>query len=220
MNSHFPFINIHTHKISDTDVSILNVSDIVFLNPHQQFVSIGLHPWTINKVDADKTLELIRERSKDKNVVAIGEFGLDKLIDVDTHLQETLFREQITIAEHVHKPIIIHCVKAFDNLIRIKKEIKITVPVIVHGYNNNVQIANELLKNGFYISLGKALLNEESNASKVISLIPDELLFLETDDSDFTINEVYEAASKHLKKDIELLKQLIYKNYIRIFNHE
>ncbi len=220
MNSNFPFINIHTHKISDTDVSILNVSDIVFLNPHQQYVSIGLHPWTINKVGADKTLELIRERSKDKNVVAIGECGLDKLIDVDFHLQEKLFREQISIAEKVQKPIIIHCVKAFDDLIRIKKEMKIAVPLIVHGYNNNIQIANELIKNGFYISLGNALLNMESNASKVISTIPVEHLFLETDDSDFTIKELYESADKHLQMDIELLKQLVYKNYIKIFSHE
>ena len=220
MNSNFPFINIHTHKISDTDVSILNVSDIVFLNPHQQYVSIGLHPWTINKVGADKTLELIRERSKDKNVVAIGECGLDKLIDVDFHLQEKLFREQISIAEKVQKPIIIHCVKAFDDLIRIKKEMKIAVPLIVHGYNNNIQIANELIKNGFYISLGNALLNMESNASKVISTIPVEHLFLETDDSDFTIKELYESADKHLRMDIELLKQLVYKNYIKIFIHE
>ena len=220
MKLHFPFINIHTHKISDTDVLILNVSDIVFLNPHQQYVSIGLHPWTIKKVDADKTLELIKERSKDINVVAIGECGLDKVIDVDIHLQKKLFKEQITIAEQVRKPIIIHCVKAFDELIRIKREMKITVPLIVHGYNNNIQIANELIRNGFYLSLGKALLKEESNASKVISIIPVEYLFLETDDSDFTIKEVYEAAARHLQRDVESLKEIIYNNYSRIFNHE
>lgn len=215
-----PFIDIHSHKAADNGFSIYNLSLESIIKIENKQVSIGIHPWFINLNTIENDMLLLKQWAGNKNVVAIGECGIDKLVTIDLSIQEKIFKEQIIIAEQIHKPIIIHCVKAFDDLIRIKKEMKITVPLIVYGYNNNLQIATELIKNGFCISLGKALLIEESNASKVISAIPFEHLFLETDDSDFTIKEVYEAAAKHLKKDIELLKQLIYKNYIKIFNHE
>ncbi|MDZ7934269.1 MAG: TatD family hydrolase [Emticicia sp.] len=98
-------------------------------------------------------------------------------------LQEEIFIKQIRIAEEVKKPIIIHCVKCFNELISIKKIIRPKVPMIVHGFNNNLTIAQMLLERGFYISLGAAILQENSNAAQLLTQIPLEKLFLETDDA-------------------------------------
>ena len=101
-----------------------------------------------------------------------------------------------------------------------KQELNYTLPIIIHGYNNNTIIANQLLKNEFYLSFGKAIMNENSNASKIISTIPIEKLFLETDDSEISIEDIYNAAAKCINVEPELLKIDIYKNYNRVFTHE
>ena len=101
-----------------------------------------------------------------------------------------------------------------------KLELNYTLPIIIHGYNNNAIIANQLLKKGFYLSFGKAIMNENSNPSKIISTIPIEKLFLETDDSEISIENIYNAAAKCINVEPELLKINIYKNYNRVFTHE
>ena len=165
MKEQTPYINIHTHQIFGKDeLFIINLSPERYVD--SGYCSVGIHPWYINFSSLEKDLVKLGSLASEKNVLAVGECGLDRLIDVPLDKQEVVFKEQLYIAEQVQKPVIIHCVKAFDSLIRIKKECKITVPLIVHGYNNNQQILLELLKNGFYISFGKALLQEGSNASK------------------------------------------------------
>jgi len=221
MNNVIPYINIHTHQATAEDeLSIFNAHD--HFNPRTSniYVSIGIHPWNIQIINSKEFLDSIKTNAAAKNVLAIGECGLDKLIDTDLKIQEDLFKQQIHIAEAVKKPLIVHCVKAFDELIRIKKELNVRVPMIVHGYNNNEQIAVKLLENKFYFSFGKALLNENSNASKIISTIPIGQLFLETDDTDIPIKSIFEKASRYLQIDEAALKEKIYLNFKRIFTNE
>jgi len=221
MNNVIPYINIHTHQATAEDeLSIFNAHD--HFNPWTSniYVSIGIHPWNIQIINSKEFLDSIKTNAAAKNVLAIGECGLDKLIDTDLKIQEDLFKQQIHIAEAVKKPLIVHCVKAFDELIRIKKELNVRVPMIVHGYNNNEQIAVKLLENKFYFSFGKALLNENSNASKIISTIPIGQLFLETDDTDIPIKSIFEKASRYLQIDEAALKEKIYLNFKRIFTNE
>jgi len=149
------YINLHTHFFSSEAgvISIMNafIDDVFQKN---NFYSLGIHPWNIRKINADEVLSNLTEIAQYKNVLAIGECGLDKLIDIDLKEQERIFVAQIKIAEQLRKPLIIHCVRAFDDLIRIKKEMKISVPMIVHGYNNTQQIAEQLSKTEFYLSFG------------------------------------------------------------------
>jgi TatD DNase family protein len=213
-----PYINIHTHHHSDeTDViSLLNTDAAPSSETANALVTIGVHPWHIQNT----TIDFIKKNAGNKKVVAIGECGLDKLIDTDIKTQVNVFIEQIKIAELHKKPLIIHCVKAFDDLIRIKKALQISVPMVVHGFNNNEQIAKELIKNGFYISLGKALLIEDSNASKIIKQIPSHQLFLETDDADISIKRIFETASQRLSIQEAQLKNLIFQNFKKMFQYE
>jgi TatD DNase family protein len=164
-------------------------------------------------------LEFVRQNASSEKVFAIGECGLDKIINVPLEEQKRIFVEQIKIAEQNKKPLIIHCVKAFDELIKIKNELQIKVPIVIHGFNNNGKIAQQLLKSGFYISLGKALMQDDSNAQKLITQINPEKLFLETDDGNYSIKSIFDKASKLLNIDVEALKKQIMLNFKKLLNN-
>lgn len=117
---------------------------------------------------------------------------------------------QVELAEQARKPLIIHCVKAYPDLIRVRKGVKTTVPWIIHGFNNNEQILNQLLEHGFYISVGPQLLNPRSNAFRLLRKIPLYALFLESDDRDVRIEAIYESAASELGIGEEELKRVIW----------
>lgn len=214
------YINIHSHHSQKTDDEIV----VKNLAPNQysvdDYCSVGIHPWFVKEAEFENDLLLLTELATKKNVLAIGECGLDKLVDTDFLLQEYVFKQQIKIAEQVRKPIIVHCVKAFDALVKIKKDLNITVPMIVHGYNNNKQIAEQLVKNDFYLSFGKALLKNDSNASDIIAITPNDKFFLETDDSELSIQSVYETAASLKGLQIEELKKQLILNFKTVFYNE
>jgi TatD DNase family protein len=219
-NRFVKFINIHTHHEENDAISILNIfTDVLKITMHN-FVSIGLHPWHVQQENVQLKLAELRINATHPHVKAIGECGLDRLTEADLAVQIPVFTEQISIAEAVKKPLIVHCVKAFDELLRIKKSQKITVPLIVHGYNNNTIIAGQLLQNGCYLSFGKALLQENSNAQKMIQELDYEHFFLETDDADVSIKIVYEMAASLKNIPVEELKEKMMLNFKRLFSYE
>jgi TatD DNase family protein len=179
---------------------------------------VGIHPWHIDTKQLIGQFFLLEDLCKKENVKAIGEIGLDKSIEIPLELQTRVFEQQIEIADYHQKPIIIHCVRAFYELISIKKRIKTQIPFIIHGFNKNEQVLEELIKNGFYISLGAALLQPESNASQVISLIPSDKLFLETDVKDLPIQQIFLAAADKLQIEMSTLKSTINNNYQHLFS--
>ena len=171
----------------------------------------------MEELSIESQLESLKVNSKAQNVLAIGECGLDRNVAIDLAKQIQVFEAQIVIAESVQKPLIIHCVRCFSELISIKKRHKPSIPMIVHGYNNNLEILAQLLKNDFCISLGGALLRTNSNASKALDVIPNNRLFLETDDATICISSIYEAAAEQKGLPIEELKLLIYENFQTCF---
>ena len=94
---------------------------------------------------------------------------------------------------------------------------KSSVPWVIHGYNNNRQILQQLLEHGFYISVGTALLNARSNIFQLLRTIPLDVLFLENDDKKVEIHVIYETASTILGIDVETLKEIIWRNYNGVF---
>jgi TatD DNase family protein len=177
------------------------------------WISAGIHPWYINKEDWQKDLQTLKKWIDNEQVMAIGECGLDRLAQVSIAQQLLVFDAQVKLAEQVQKPVIIHCVRAFNELIQWKLQNKPFVALIIHGFNNKQEVAQQLLAHGFYFSLGTALVNPNSNASKVIKLIPIERLFLENDDRETPIEAVYEAAANHLEITISELKNQIWTNF-------
>jgi len=210
------FIDIHTHKkqLSENVFSVANKYPVSldFTSPF----SIGIHPWFINKNKIEAELLILAKKLQHKNCVALGECGLDKVIKTDFELQKTVFKKQIQLSEKHQKPLIIHCVKAYQDIVELKKELKPTQVWLVHGFNKNWQVAQSLLKNGILLSFGTAMINHKK-LQEVVAKVPLEKLFLETDDKDDTIVEVYVKVAKLKGVPLEILQQKIQENFKQLF---
>lgn len=214
-------LNFHTHTLakdeSENSIYNLMIHDAETVNNvRHQWVSVGVHPWYGSDKDWQKQVEVVGEISRLPWVLAIGECGLDRLIEMHLDTQMKIFEAQVALAEQVQKPVIIHCVRAFNELLGWKKKTKLTIPLIVHGFNSNPQIAAQLVQHGFYISLGGALLKSGSNAQKALTNIPLHRLFLENDDKDISIFSLYEAAAQRLEISISALEAQIWRNFATV----
>ena len=212
------FLNLHTHHYTNQP----DVLELVNQYPHEfndlvPNYSIGIHPWYIveDRIEAD--FEFLESKLTDEKCLAIGECGLDKRIALSMDLQQNIFEKHLALAEKYQKPVIIHCVAAFQELIAITKNRKVSVPMIVHGFSKNELVAKELLANGFYLSFGKWLiLNPELEV--VFQSVPNDRFFLETDTITEEIQEVYALAAKYKNIEINSLEEIILKNYNTVFN--
>ena len=212
------FLDIHTHqeRIDPEVRSILSLSltGIQTELPEARDISVGLHPWfaTIDHLEAD--YRRLAEAVRKTQVKLIGECGLDRLKGESLENQLTVLKKQIALAVEINKPVILHCVRCFDELIALKKEMKPNVPLIIHGYNKNEQLGRQLLANGFYLSFGKAILSADSGAAALFKQA--EVFFLETDDATCDIREIYQAAANLKKCTIEEMKALIFASWEKI----
>jgi len=214
------YYNLHTHKATyqpevfelvnqypkDFDASIPNYS-------------IGIHPWYIVESKIEEEISFIESKLRDKNCLALGECGLDKRIEIPFDLQEKVFRKQLVLAEKFKKPVVIHCVASFQEVIKIKNDLNISVPMIIHGFSKKQELAKQLIDNGFYLSFGKYLLRNPE-LETVFKSVPNDRFFLETDTVDETIQEVYELASKYKKLEIKELKNTVETNFRKLFSEK
>jgi TatD DNase family protein len=216
------FINIHTHDLNDEDeiISIKNLFpfeySVAVNNPKKKY-SIGIHPWHINELAVQDELQIINNVSLLENIVAIGECGIDKLKGNEFEIQLKVFKSQAEFAESVEKPLIIHCVKGYNELLVLHNEIKPKQPWIIHGFRQNLNIAKQLVKNGLYISFGNYILyNEKFKA--IINSVPADQYFLETDDSmNSTIIDLYKFVSEIRNVSIIAIEKELKRNFNKIF---
>ena len=211
------FFNFHTHQFTNQS----NVLELVNQYPNEfdasiPFYSIGIHPWYIvdDRIDAD--LKIIEEKLQTENCLALGECGLDKRIEVPLEKQIVVFEKQLALAEKYKKPVVIHCVAAFQEVIKIKKKMKISVPMIIHGFSKNSQLASQLITAGFYISFGKYLLRNPE-LKTVFQNIPNDRFVLETDTIEENIQQVYDLAAEYKSITIKELQEIISSNFQSIF---
>lgn len=208
--------NLHTHKVSGNE----NVLEIVNQYPYDfdenaSFFSIGIHPWYIDAENLDKHLKTIEEKLQLTNCLALGECGLDKRIDTSLEFQTSVFEKQLVLAQIYKKPVILHCVSAYQEVIEIKKRMKIEQPMIIHGFSKNFQVAKSLLDKGFYLSFGKYLLRNPELAS-VFEQVPDEKFFMETDTIEETIEDVYAKAASIKRINIKIQVENNFKKVFQI----
>ncbi|WP_165026342.1 TatD family hydrolase [Dysgonomonas sp. ZJ279] len=205
--------DVHTHKkplavANGYEIRyILNIYPEDFKNAEKDVDSLfscGVHPWYSLNTESD--LQLLTEIAQDKRVIAIGEAGLDKLQGPDLVIQTDVFRRQIELAMRTHKPIIIHCVKAWDELIALYKEYTTTIPWIIHGYRGKPEQAKQLAALGFKLSVG------EMCSDETIKSIPSDSLFCETDTSVISIYGVYQRVAEVLNITVDKLSTIIAHN--------
>tara|TARA_R110000868_G_scaffold243900_2_gene500018 strand:+ start:4497 stop:5153 length:657 start_codon:yes stop_codon:yes gene_type:complete len=209
------FFNLHIHNPTNNSgvLELVNQYPWEFDN-NIPFYSIGIHPWFINEERLETDLGIIKSKLQEPNCLAIGECGLDRRIEIPMELQQTVFEKQLLLAQEFNKPVVLHCVAAFQEVIETKKRLQISVPMIIHGFSKNAHVAKLLIDNGFYISFGKYLLRNPE-LETVFHSIPNDRFFLETDTVAETIDEVYALAAKYKGMIIEELQQTI-KNNVRV----
>ncbi len=212
------FINIKTPHNAVADEAIIKnlYQDFdTVKNDKQQRFAVGLHPWFIEQSTAEKEFNKLEQICRLPNVKAIGECGLDKVCKTDFVFQKEVFAQQILLANQIQKPLLIHCVRAFEEVTTLLKQNKNKVPVVFHGFIKSSSQAGQLVAQGYYLSFGKGIQHER--IQKVVAAMPLEQLFFESDDLTLPIQSVYQMAATALQFDIESLCLQLEKNAAKVF---
>ena len=210
------YINIHGHRQAN------NIEEWVMMNlfaseyPPEDiengFYSVGFHPYNVGKADEEETLNKVRLATENTHVLAIGEIGLDRSITAPLKDQQRIFEKQVDIAEYTDMPVVLHVVRAFNEIIEFAKVHKPSVPMIIHGYNGNRKVAEDLVNAGFLVSFGEAIAGEHSKIVEALLAVPVEKMFLETDEGDLDIREIYHTAAEVKALSLDELRLKIVEN--------
>lgn len=190
------FLDVHTHYATAyPDVLAIENRYNGFDEPVAgRYVSMGLHPWYIREETLSADFEKLQRYVAQPGVLAVGECGLDRLAATDWDTQCRAFEWQIALAEALRKPLVIHCVKAFQECLALLKQT--SVPVMFHGINNRLSVVRPVIDTGYFLSFGKTLLHPNAAILETFGAVPLEQLFLETDDSPIGIREIYKTAAQ------------------------
>lgn len=216
-----PYIDIHTHPYhneKDT-VTVQNIypGDGFAAFTGRNFYSVGLHPWHIGATDENNTaLQMVEEALEFDHVILVGEAGLDKLANTDFDEQKRVFEAQAYIAEEYQYPFIIHCVKALNEVIELRKKMNPAMPWILHAYNGSIEITKQIAEMNFMFSFGESLFNSSSKGIESFKYLPLDKIFLETDEQEIDVERIYEQGAKLKQISVENLKSAIWKNFNRI----
>ncbi len=156
--------------------------------PSGYVFSAGIHPW--HSADAD--FACLEQMLKMPCVRAVGEAGLDSMRGPSSDVQTAVFRRQIELSESFEKPLLIHCVRSFQPLLALRRELRPRQPWIIHGFRGKPQMARQLTSAGLYLSVGPKF-----NAD-ALKEIPADRLLIETDDSETGIEAVAAAVAENL----------------------
>lgn len=192
--------NIGIKSLIIPTINEQNFADVLYLNElntlknieiPKLFFAVGIHPFYVeltnnfNVENVKNSLEILHNfyLQNSKKIIAVGEIGLD-YYDKNKYnisLMKLLFEEQLKFAKEYNLPVIIHCRKSFNDIIESVKKIGISRGIF-HAFNGSLEIANILIKNGFYLSFGGAITYE--NATKLRRLLTQiscQNIVLETD---------------------------------------
>ena len=206
------FFNIHTHSLVHPESEILAQSPDLFPSDKLPvYTSIGIHPWFLTEEKAESQWKALQKQVSHPSVLAIGEGGLDKLKGPDMELQVKILKQQVALSEEKSLPLIIHCVKAFNELIQLKKELRPHQPWIIHGFRGKEALAIDCIRHGFYLSYGEHF---QENALKAT---PQEKLFIETDESEVPVQEIYQSIALVHGIGLQELMESVKKNVKEVF---
>ena len=206
-------IDFHTHQtINDSELSLFNVH-CADLFSEDKICSVGLHPWHLNSDSLRLEKEWMQNVVQRDNVLAIGECGLDKHCKVPWDLQMEAFKWQLELAEKSKKPVIVHCVRAQQEILRLLNDFN--VEYVFHGFNRTLAMAVEIIEMGGFVSMTAAFLRTE-NGRSIARNIEQNSIFLETDNDLSSISEAYICLANIWQKSMDEVEQIIAQNTKRI----
>ena len=215
------YIDIHVHGgkpatevflieslMAHEEKTVENISGVAY--------TYGIHPWFLDENNYSRQISTVENAVIHTDIIAIGEAGFDKLRGPSPELQRRIFEKQVILAEKYGKPLIIHCVKAWDELLSVQKELKPQMHWMIHGFRGGVKLAEQLLSKGMYLSVWfDFVLRPESK--ELIRYIPKDRIFLETDGADVDIRDIYKKVARDLNIPLDKLKSNIQENFKEFF---
>jgi TatD DNase family protein len=215
------YIDIHSHyaKPAEGIFAVENLmahENLVPENISARAFTAGIHPWHLNENNCEQLLEYIRNIAGNPGLIAFGEAGFDKIRGPSIELQKSTFTKQVKMAGENQKPLVIHCVRAWDELLTAHKTLKPAKPWLVHGFRGKKELALQLIKRGMYLSFWFDFVLRPESAD-LLRFLPQERIFLETDGADVDIREIYKKVSNDLAVSVDDLKNIILGNYKILF---
>ena len=218
---HGDYIDIHVHE--GTPASGIFILECLMAHEEKKPQNIpgvsytyGIHPWFLNEGNEKQLLTSLEKLINNPDVIAIGEAGFDKIRGPSLDLQRRVFEKQIAISEEVGKPVVIHCVKAWEELLAAQKKLKPEMPWLIHGFRGNVELAGQLISKGMFLSFWFDFVLRPESAG-LLRALPENRVFLETDGADIDIRDIYNKVSNDKDITVEELKRIILSNYKEFF---
>jgi TatD DNase family protein len=185
--------------------------------------AVGIHPWNA-VLPTDEILEKLKVHLQNKEVVALGEIGLDyQRSKQSPTVQKKLLIAELKLAQESNLPINLHCRGAHQDMIDILRQ-QTGISGIIHGFSGDEVSLQDWLELDFYISIGRRgfIIDETPSLSNTIKSIPLERLLTETDATGSTstptdvipvvnkLAELYEISTEKITTSItENLKRVL-----------
>lgn len=149
------------------------------------FACVGVHPNEAGDFD-EGTLNSLHELAAHKNVVAIGEIGLDYHWDTTPRpVQQRVFRQQLDLAKAVSKPVIIHQRESAADTMAVLRQWAAGGDhpgLVLHSFSGDLAMAQEAIELGFYIGItGPVTFKNAGALPDIVKAIPPDRLLVETD---------------------------------------
>lgn len=215
------FYNVHCHHTHNNQNEML-ISN-VFADepvPEQVFFSAGFHPWQTITDNTEYYQLYLTEKLQHNRCLALGESGLDKAKGASWQTQVYRFKTQLQIAKPYSKPVIVHCVRAYYEVLSVLNQVKWDIPFIFHGFNKSYNLAKELIHKGAYLSFGTALFKLKFMQEVFLPLwhvYPMQIL-LETDIHQIPVQKIYQAVADNTQISITEVEQVIGNTFNNVFN--
>lgn len=218
-----PFIDIHTHskRHENETITVRNLfpGDSIEAFSGRNFYSAGLHPWYLKtKEQNNELLKMLEEALEFDHVCFVGECGLDKIVETDFEEQKRVFRAQSFMAEEFKRPLVIHCVKAYSEILELHKKLHPEMPWIMHGYTGNVETTQQMAKKLIHFSFGEILFKANAKAIESFKNLPLERIFFETDEHGGDVAEIYKKGAELKNISIDTLANAVWNNFSRVEN--
>jgi TatD DNase family protein len=213
------FFNVHSHRkpgmagefVCRNAFHFLSAASIAKLS---YAVSVGVHPWHAAQF-SEEVLQRLRQCGRLPQVLAIGETGIDRRKGPPLEIQMLSWEAHFRLAQEMQLPLLLHCVRAWQDVLPLVS--KTEVPLLLHDFRGNEEVLKSFLgMPKVFFSFGKSLMLS-SDAQRIVKLVPEERLLLETDNSAFTIEEIYLKAAGIIGKSPNEIGAQLKKNALAFF---
>ncbi len=151
------------------------------------YMSAGLHPWWVGSANLPNRQQW-QSYLDDPDCVALGECGLDRMVETPLDLQLEVFEQHLQMAVDLAMPLIIHVRQTHNEILRYLKRYRPPKGGIIHGFSGSEALAREYWQLGFYLGVGGSITYERAQKTRrAIKAMPLEALVLETDAPDMPL---------------------------------